>query len=166
MKGMGRVASFDIHESKLSLISDGAKRLALSSITADVCDATKPRQELFASFDKVICDVPCSGLGVLSKKPDLRYKNPDGLDKLPDLQYEILSASAEYLKCGGRLLYSTCTLLPLENGEVVKRFLDSHPNFHTVDFYIGEEKSRDGCFTFIPHVHKTDGFFVSLLEKD
>ena len=166
MKGMGRVASFDIHESKLSLISDGAKRLALSSITADVCDATKPRQELFASFDKVLCDVPCSGLGVLSKKPDLRYKNPDGLDKLPDLQYEILSASAEYLKCGGRLLYSTCTLLPLENGEVVKRFLDSHPNFHTVDFYIGEEKSRDGCFTFIPHVHKTDGFFVSLLEKD
>ena len=166
MNGEGRVTSFDIHESKLSLISDGSKRLSLSNVTATVCDGTKPKEELFDSFDKVICDVPCSGLGVLSKKPDLRYKSPDGLDKLPELQYEILSASAEYLKCGGRLLYSTCTLLPEENGEVVKRFLDSHPNFHTVDFYIGEEKSRDGCFTFIPHVHKTDGFFVSLLEKD
>ncbi len=166
MKDMGRVTSFDIHESKISLIDSGAKRLSLSCISADVCDATNPREELFAAFDKVICDVPCSGLGVLSKKPDLRYKSPEGLDKLPELQYEILSASAKYLKSGGRLLYSTCTLIPEENERVVERFLESHPDFHTVDFYIGDGKSEKGCFTFIPHAHKTDGFFVSLLEKD
>ena len=166
MQGEGRVTSFDIHESKISLISDGAKRLSLKNVYADTCDATAPREEFFGSADRVICDVPCSGLGVLAKKPDLRYKNPDGIKDLPTLQYEILSASAKYLKAGGVLLYSTCTLLPEENEEVVKKFLENNKDFHAKDFKIGDISSADGCFTFIPHVHKTDGFFVSLIKKD
>ncbi len=166
MQDGGEVLSFDVHESKISLISDGAKRLSLSSIKADTQDAREPRKELFGTFDKVICDVPCSGLGVLSKKPDLRYKSPDELDKLPELQYEILSASANYLKSGGKLLYSTCTLIEEENLGVVERFLENNPSFHKKKFTLGDKRYEDGVLTFVPHLHKTDGFFVSLLEKD
>ena len=165
MQGEGRVNSFDIHESKLSLIEDGALRLGLSCISASVSDARAPRSALFGSADRVICDVPCSGLGVLSKKPDLRYRGEEGVSALPELQYEILSASAKYLKVGGRMIYSTCTLLPEENECVVKRFLSENRNFRSVDFKIADMNSADGSFTFLPHIHNTDGFFVSLLEK-
>ena len=88
------------------------------------------------------------------------------LDKLPELQYEILSASANYLKSGGKLLYSTCTLLEEENLGVVERFLENNPGFHKKEFTLGDKRYEDGVLTFVPHLHKTDGFFVSLLEKD
>ena len=161
-----RVNSFDIHESKLSLIEDGAERLGLSSVNFAVRDATCPDESMFGKADKVICDVPCSGLGVLSKKPDLRYRDGEGIKELPDLQYSILNASKNYLKYGGRMIYSTCTLNSEENCAVVDRFLSENLDFHTVDFTVGDLKSENGRFTFIPHVHKTDGFFVCLLEKD
>ena len=96
----------------------------------------------------------------------MRYKSEEGISDLPALQYEIIKASANYLKPGGRLLYSTCTVLPEENEAVIKRFLSENTGYHTVDFKIGDVVSQDGCFTFIPHIHKTDGFFVSLIEKD
>lgn len=161
----GEIKSFDIHESKLSLIEDGAKRLGISSVCAEVRDANFPDATLFGKADRVICDVPCSGLGVLSKKPDLRYKSEEGIKDLPGLQYKILNSSKNYLKRGGRMIYSTCTLNTAENSAVVDRFLSENTDFHTVDFYVGKEKSQNGRFTFIPHVHKTDGFFVCLLEK-
>jgi len=166
MKGRGRVKAFDIHESKLSLISDSAKRLGFSSLEVEKRDACIPDESLFETADRVICDVPCSGLGVLSKKPDLRYRSEEGIEELPELQYEILLASSKYLKPGGRLVYSTCTLLPSENQAVVERFLRENPNFSAVDFKIGNYASENGCFTFIPHLHNTDGFFMSLIEKD
>ena len=165
MKGRGRVNSFDIHESKLSLIDDGVARLGLANISTGVRDARTPCEALFGLADRVICDVPCSGLGVLAKKPDLRYRSEEGIGELPDLQLEILSASAKYLKVGGRMIYSTCTLLPEENEGVVNRFLEGNGNFKSVDFKIADMNSRNGCFTFLPHIHGTDGFFVSLLEK-
>jgi len=166
MADTGSVRSFDLHESKLSLIEDGARRLGLSSVSYSVRDARLPDESLFGKIDKVICDVPCSGLGVLSKKPDLRYKSEESIAELPPLQYEILSASAKYLRIGGRMIYSTCTLLPEENSAVVDRFLAENKNFRAVDFNIGKMKSENGRFTFYPHVHNTDGFFVSLLEKE
>lgn len=166
MQGEGEIYSFDIHESKLSLITEGKERLGFSLIKEGVCDARNPRTEYFMKADKVICDVPCSGLGVLSKKPDLRYKGEEGIDELPNLQYQILKASAQYLKPGGRLLYSTCTVIPEENEGVIERFLSENPGFRFVDFKIGEHESKNGKFSFIPHIHKTDGFFVSLIEKD
>ena len=165
MDGGGKIHSYDIHESKLSLIEGGAVRLGLSSIFASVRDAIEPDASLFGKADAVICDVPCSGLGVLGKKPDIRYKELGGESELPALQYSILSASAKYLKSGGRMIYSTCTLLPEENRAVADRFLSENAGYRTVDFEILGEKSQGGSFTFLPHVHGTDGFFVTLIEK-
>ena len=166
MQNDGRISAFDIHENKLSLVDSGALRLGIDIITTSARDARMPDSNLFSTLDRVICDAPCSGLGVLAKKPDLRYKREEDIAALPELQYEILTASSKYLKPGGRMIYSTCTLLPEENGAVVERFLSENPEFHTVDFKIGDYSSDRGMFTFVPHVHKTDGFFVSLIEKD
>ena len=161
----GEVCSFDIHESKLSLVRDGATRLGLSHVSVDECDAQKPREELFNSFDKVICDVPCSGLGVLGKKPDIRHRDNQSLQNLPELQYNILSASVNYLKDGGELIYSTCTLNPDENERIVERFLSENTGFETVDFSVGNLSSKDGMLTLLPHVHGTDGFFIAKIRK-
>lgn len=162
----GEVTSFDIHDSKLSLIEDGAKRLGLDGVKAAECDATNPREDFFGHFDKVICDVPCSGLGVLGKKPDIRHRDNQSLQNLPELQYEILSKSSVYLKEGGVILYSTCTLNPEENERVVERFLSENKNFSTEDFTVGALESRDGMLTLLPHIHNTDGFFIAKLRKE
>lgn len=159
------VKSFDISEAKLPLIADGAQRLSLSNITAAVCDATEPREELLGMADYVICDAPCSGFGVLSKKPDIRYKSLDGISALPELQKKILSSASQYLKRGGVMIYSTCTLLPEENERVVLDFLSENDSFEAVDFKIGNYESSKGMFTFLPHIHNTDGFFVAKLRK-
>ena len=164
MQGKGDVTAFDIHESKLSLIESGAKRLGLS-VKTGTQDARSPRRELFGTADRVICDALCSGLGVLWKKPDLRYKSEESVRELPALQYEILTASSQYLKVGGRMIYSTCTLLPEENGGVFDRFLKENKNFKPVDFSLGDLKSEGGRITLYPHIHGTDGFFVSLIER-
>ncbi len=163
--GSADVLSLDIHQSKLSLISEGAKRLGIDSIRAEIQDATCPRVELFGQFDRVICDVPCSGLGVLGKKSDIRYKSDEGIGELPALQYDILSKSASYLKSGGALVYSTCTLNPAENEEIIARFLREHPDMQPIDFCAGELSSTGGMLTLMPHVHKTDGFFIARLGK-
>ena len=162
----GEVTSLDIHDSKLSLIEDGAARLGLTNITVGQCDAEKPREELFASFDKVICDVPCSGLGVLGKKPDIRHRDNQSLQNLPELQYSILSASTRYLKDGGVILYSTCTLNSDENEKIVERFIAENVGFSAVDFAVGDLESRGGMLTLLPHVHCTDGFFIAKLRKE
>ncbi len=164
-QGDCEVYSFDLHESKLSLIEDGASRLGLDCIRVGVLDATKPREELFRSFDKVICDVPCSGLGVLGKKPDIRHKDNESLQKLPILQYDILEKSSQYLKNGGCILYSTCTLNPSENEGIVEKFLSSHPEFFAEEFTVGENASVDGMMTLLPHINECDGFFIAKLRK-
>lgn len=166
LSGNGDVYSFDIHDSKLSLVENGAERLGLRNVRVGECDATKPREELFSSFDRVICDVPCSGLGVLAKKPDIRHKDNESLQNLPELQYEILEVSANYLKDGGILVYSTCTLNPEENERVVERFLDGHKEFSSVDFAVGDIQSEGGMLTLLPHVHGTDGFFIAKIRKE
>ena len=165
MRGEGRVISLDLHESKLSLIEDGAERLGLDIVEAGQCDATAPRSEFFGIADKVICDVPCSGLGVLAKKPDLRYKDTDSIDALPALQLDILRASSQYLRVGGEMIYSTCTLNPRENADVVNAFLADNPDFMTVDFTASGYSSTGGMLTLLPHVHHTDGFFIAKLRK-
>ena len=165
MGDSGRIRSFDLHPSKLSLIVSGAERLGLNSIEADERDATDPDPTLYGKADKVICDVPCSGLGVLGKKADLRYKDAESIEGLPELQYEILSASAKYLKVGGELCYSTCTFLPEECGGVVSRFLRENSDFEPMDFTVGGLSSEGGSLTLLPHIHNTDGFFISKLKR-
>lgn len=163
--GSATVTSFDLHSSKLSLIESGASRLGLD-IVAEVQDATEPREELFGAFDRVICDCPCSGLGVLGKKSDMRYRDPASLAELPELQHRILSASSRYLARGGVMVYSTCTLNPDENERAVERFLSENPDFSTLDFSFGEVHSEGGMLTLYPHIHKTDGFFIAKLVRN
>ena len=161
----GEVHSYDIHESKLSLIESGAKRLGLSTVKVGLRDATKPNEELFGCFDRVICDAPCSGLGVLGKKADIRYRSLDSLDELSALQYDILCASANYLKIGGTLVYSTCTLSKGENEGVVERFLAERGEFALSPFTVGDLHAPSGMLTLTPDEHSTDGFFIAKLTK-
>ena len=161
-KGKGEGFAFDLHESKLSLIKENAARLGLSLRVAAL-DAVTGDASLDGTADRVICDVPCSGLGVLGKKADLRYRESG--DDLAPLGYDILCRSARYLKKGGALVYSTCTLLPEENGENVNRFLAEHKDFALEEFAVGEAKSESGQLTLLPHKHGTDGFFVCRLRR-
>ena len=165
MGGEGEIHSFDLHESKLSLIAEGADRLGIDIIDIDCVDATEPREDLFGKADKVICDAPCSGLGVLAKKPDLRYKSEESVLDLPELQLSILKESSKYLRVGGEILYSTCTLRREENEEVVEKFLECNPEFTKIDFTVENIQSIDGMVTLTPHVHNTDGFFMAKLKK-
>ena len=164
LSGGADIHSFDLHESKLPLILEGAKRLGIH-LNVTERDALKPDDALIGKVDKVICDVPCSGLGVLAKKPDLRYKDPEAQERLPALQLDILTASARYLKSGGEMIYSTCTISDRENEGVVRAFLDGHQDFVSVDFEVGTLRSTDGMLTLLPHVHGTDGFFVAKLKR-
>ncbi|MBQ9544189.1 MAG: 16S rRNA (cytosine(967)-C(5))-methyltransferase RsmB, partial [Clostridia bacterium] len=158
MENRGNVFSFDLHRSKISLIESGAKRLGIGIITASAHDSTKTIDDLAGAFDRVICDVPCSGLGVISKKPDIRSKKESDISRLPEIQSEILEASSEYLKLGGTLLYSTCTLNPDENEKVTDSFLARHGNFR---------RAARGSFpkTLFPKHKISDGFFIDLLER-
>ena len=159
------IHSFDLHESKLSLIESGMDRLGITCISVSARDALQPDGSLVGRVDRVICDAPCSGLGVLGKKPDLRYKDSAAMTQLPPLQYDILTASAKYLKVGGELVYSTCTLNPDENERVVSKFLSENPDFESVPFAVGGISCEGGMLTLLPHVHSTDGFFVAKIRR-
>ena len=162
--GKARIRSFDLHESKLSLIQSGADRLGFNNITVACRDATTPDPSLVGKADRVICDVPCSGLGVLGKKPDLRYKDLSELTELTELQYSILTVSSAYLKSGGYLLYSTCTLNPAENEQNVERFLSENPDFELQPFRLYGTLT-DGMYTMLPFVHLCDGFFMAKIRR-
>lgn len=163
MKNTGRILAFDLHKNKLSLIRSGAEKLGISIIETDVQNAAIPREGM-PDADKILCDVPCSGLGVIAKKPDIRYKNETDITRLPELQYDILKNSARYLKTGGTLVYSTCTLNPAENQNVIHRFLAEHPYFSLVPFTVGP-LSSDGMLELLPYEYDTDGFFIAKIKK-
>ena len=172
MANRGEVHAFDLHKSKLSLITTGAERLGISIITAEERDARHPHPDLLGRCDRVLCDVPCSGLGVIAKKPEIRHKDLTESARLPAIQAAILEASAAYLKTGGVLVYSTCTILPTENQDVVKGFLIAHPEFEPLDFRfsakdpaVGNIVSSEGMVTLYPDDHRTDGFFIARMRK-
>lgn len=164
MKNTGDVLSFDLHENKISLIRRGASALGLTCITAAAGDARRASAEALGSFDRVLCDVPCSGFGVIAKKPDLRYKDPAAAGGLIATQGEILAAGAELVRPGGVLVYSTCTLLPAENENRVAAFLQAHPGFALTPFAAGDISSP-GMRTFTPDRDGTDGFFVAKFTR-
>lgn len=165
MENEGEILSFDLHERKLSLILSGAERLGIDIIKVAEQDGRKPLSEHFGTADRVICDVPCSGFGVLAKKPELRYKDPADSAALPDIQLDILKNACQYVKDGGILLYSTCTVFPEENFQNVERFLKIHPEFELTPFSVGDLNAKDGYITLLPHEHGTDGFFIAKLTK-
>lgn len=165
MKNKGNIFSFDLHENKLSLVLSGAERLGISIIKTQACDGRRFIPELEGKADRVLCDVPCSGFGVLAKKPELRYKNPDESKALPQIQLDILENACRYVKEGGILVYSTCTLLPEENHLNIERFLATHPEFSLCPWQVGNLCATDGMLTLFPHIHETDGFFIAKLIR-
>ena len=164
MNNKGRILSSDLHKSKLSLVSNGAEKLGIDIIETSVRDGREPMPELFGTADKILCDVPCSGLGVLAKKPDIRHKNQEDVIKLPDVQYAILKNSAEYLKVGGTLVYSTCTVRRAENENVIEKFVLEDDRFVFESFSVGDYQAPSGRLTIFPS-EKTDGFFISKIKR-
>ena len=161
------ITACDIHEKKLRRVEEGAKKLGITCIDTLAMDARVQEESFFQSFDLVIADVPCSGLGVIRKKPDIRYKNPDEILKLPEIQLDILQNLSNYVKPGGMLLYSTCTILRRENEDVIEAFLSDNKDFKAESFSLPEPIGRveGAMITLLPHIHKTDGFFICKLKR-
>ncbi len=165
MEDRGELISCDIHPHKIKLLEAGRDRLGLSILRPTLQDASKTREDWVEGFDTVLTDVPCSGLGIIRKKPDIRYKDPGPLEGLPKVQRAILDNCARYVRPGGVLLYSTCTLLQRENEDVVDAFLVGHPEFALEHFDLPYLGNQPGRLTFWPHIHGTDGFFAARLRR-
>ena len=155
MRDRGEILACDLHEKKLSRICQGAARLGFSSIRTAAMDAARPKDDLAGCFDIVLADVPCSGLGVIRRKPEIRYRDPEDLGRLPEVQLSILRGLAGCVRPGGVLAYSTCTIRREENEEVLRAFLADNPEFALEEFR-----------TLWPHIHGTDGFFMGRLRRN
>ncbi|MBQ1977555.1 MAG: 16S rRNA (cytosine(967)-C(5))-methyltransferase RsmB [Ruminococcus sp.] len=169
MENKGVIRAFDLHPHKIRLIENGAKRLAISIVNASIRDASEDT-DLVQQADVVLCDVPCSGFGILRRKPEIRYRKAQDYDNLPPLQLKILQNSAKLVKPGGTLLYSTCTLNPAENSQVVEKFLSTHEDFvpKSIDIPQGISKKisePSNMLTLFPEREGSDGFFIALLER-
>ena len=165
--GMAHITSCDVHEHKIGLIGKGAVRLGIANHTARLQNATEFLPEWEEAFDAIICDVPCSGYGIIRKKPDIRYKNPADMADLPELQLQILNNQSRYLKKGGVLIYSTCTLLRSENESVVEAFLAEHDEFTLEPLPLPAvfPKNDSGMLALVPGQYDTDGFFIAKLRR-
>ena len=165
MNNKGNIFAFDLHENKLSLVINNAKRLRIDIINTAKRDGRDFLEDFKEKADRIICDVPCSGFGVLAKKPELRYKDPNESSALPKIQSDILDNACRYLKKGGTLIYSTCTLFPEENEDNVQTFLSRHPDFSLIPWSVGNIYADNGMITLLPHIHNTDGFFIAKLIR-
>ncbi|MBE6983497.1 MAG: 16S rRNA (cytosine(967)-C(5))-methyltransferase RsmB [Ruminococcaceae bacterium] len=165
--GAGEICSCDIHPHKVELLQKGAERLGFSNIHPQCRDATEFVPQWQDKMDVVIADVPCSGYGIIRKKPDIRYKLPTTMAELPALQAQILENQARYVKPGGTLLYSTCTLAYRENEGVVEAFLQAYPEFQLIKLPLPESipQTREGMLTLIPGTYDTDGFFICRMRR-
>ena len=165
MGNAGQILSTDLHENKLSLVTRSAEMLGITILRTAARDGRNLDSTLVDTADCVLCDVPCSGFGVVAKKPEIRYKDLSECKALPDIQYDILDTACRYVKKGGTLVYSTCTIFPEENEENIRRFLTSHPEFSLVPFRVGKVEAKDGMRTLLPHEFGTDGFFIAKLTR-
>lgn len=147
------VYAYDLYEHRVELVSKTAKRLDLNNIITGTNDALEYKEEL-PKADKILCDVPCSGFGIIRRKPEIRYKNLDDIKELPEIQYSILNTSSRYLKDNGKIIYSTCTLNKKENEKVVERFLKDNKKFKLIKEV-----------TIFPSENGGDGFFYAIIEK-
>lgn len=165
MGNRGKVLSFDLHEHKAKLIDDGANRLGLTIISSEINDATSFNPKIPLA-DKVLCDVPCSGLGVIRRKPEIKYKPHTFLNDFPPLQLEILRNTARYVKPGGTLVYSTCTLNKAENSGVVETFLAENSDFCPIVVHTSLPLKENGYMrAIIPGEIGGDGFFIATLRR-
>ena len=165
--GKGIITSCDIHEHKVPLIQMGAARLGIEKLTARQQDASENVPEWNDGFDAVIADVPCSGYGIIRKKPDIRYKTIADMEDLPVLQLAILKNQARYVKPGGILMYSTCTLVRAENEGIVESFLQENNEFSLEPLPLPGcfSKNETGMLALVPGEHDTDGFFIARMRR-
>ena len=166
MKNIGKIFAFDIKQNKISEIKQGADRLGIEIIKAQASDSAKSDDSLIKTADIVFADVPCSGFGVIQKKPEIRYKTAQSVSELPMIQSKILRNLASYVKPGGVLMYSTCTVFSNENEDIVANFVSENPEFAFEPFslpHVGEVSS--GMVTLWPQLHGTDGFFICKLRR-
>ncbi|MBQ9461598.1 MAG: 16S rRNA (cytosine(967)-C(5))-methyltransferase RsmB [Clostridia bacterium] len=167
MENKGKIIACDKYDSRLRLVRSGAGRLGINIIETMAGDAAASE---FVQADRVLCDVPCSGLGIIRRKPELRYKPDLGLSELPQIQYEILCNASRFVKSGGYLLYSTCTLDPDENNLNAQRFIKEHRDFSPASISLPEGIERkyteeENELTLFPEKNGTDGFFISLFRR-
>ena len=160
MNNNGRILACDLHEKRVGLIKIGSERLGITIIEA-LCNDAKIFNESFPAADKILCDVPCSGFGVIRSKPELKYTDLEAVKGLPKVQYDILTTAAKYLKCGGELVYSTCTLSRAENDDMIDKFLSENKNFAPAEI----DGYNDYKLTIFPNDFDCEGFFISKIRK-
>ena len=168
MNNTGQVVSRDIYDHKLKLIKASTKRLGLTNVDVQEFDGMKLDRESIAKFDYVLADVPCSGLGIIRRKPEIKYKEKEDFRELPPIQKKILENAAKYVKVAGTLIYSTCTIQDSENIDVVNEFLQKHKNFELVpikEVNVDLDNQEKGYMKIYPNVHDMDGFFISKLIR-
>ncbi len=171
LKGTGKVYSFDVSEKKTDYILENASRLGYENVEVSVKDATLFDKSLEEKADVVLADVPCSGIGVIGKKCDIKYRlNEDEIKSIVELQKKIMQNAWKYVKKGGTLIYSTCTICKEENEEMLKWITDSTPLvLESIDAYLPKELLSDttkaGYLQLLPGVHKCDGFFIARLKR-
>lgn len=168
MENTGEVVSRDIFDHKLKLIKNSVDRLGLTNVKIEKSDASVIDKNIIENFDYVLCDVPCSGLGIIKRKPEIKYKSKEEIKDLPKLQYDILENASKYLKVGGVLIYSTCTILDSENISNVYKFLENNKNFELSkinEVNIDLENQENGYLKIYPNIHNMDGFFIAKLKK-
>lgn len=168
MNNTGQVVSRDIYDHKLKLIKAASKRLGLTNVDVEEFDGMKLDRESIAKFDYVLADVPCSGLGIIRRKPEIKYKEKEEFRQLPPIQKKILENASKYVKVGGTLIYSTCTIQDSENIDVVNEFLQKNKNFELVpikEVNVDLENQEKGYMKIYPNVHDMDGFFISKLIR-
>ena len=166
MNNKGILYSCDIYESRTDLIKEGAERLGLDCIKPFVNDASQFNED-FPEADCVLCDVPCSGMGIISKKPEIKYKKIDDIKELLPIQRKILETASKYVKKGGRLVYSTCSVNPNENRKICDAFLREHPEFTSVKALPHIERTVDegDYLTLMMHKNNCDGFFIAVFDR-
>ncbi|OOM78271.1 16S rRNA (cytosine(967)-C(5))-methyltransferase RsmB [Clostridium sp. BL-8] len=169
LQNTGKVLAFDIHESKLGLIKENCERLGITNVEINTNDATKLNPELVESSDRILIDVPCSGIGIIRKKPEIKWnKTRSDLREIIPIQREIMENAWQYLRSGGIMVYSTCTLNKEENEENIDWFLSSHKDCSIKKIFIGNQNNliynKNGSLTIMPN-ENMDGFFIAKLEK-
>ena len=166
MKNKGTLYSCDVYSQRTDLIKGGAERLGLDCVKPFVNDATIFNEAL-PQMDRILCDVPCSGLGIIGKKPEIKYKKLDDTKSLLPIQKQILETSSKYVKSGGRLVYSTCSVNPNENRKICDAFLKENPDFYSVKALPHIERAvyEGNYLTLFPHKNNCDGFFIAVFNR-